>query len=73
MTQNTERNLTPAITSEPGKIQDHFDLFQTDTYQDLFEYKRQFEGAHSKEEVAENCRMDQNPGIIVRKTLIAKP
>ncbi|VEP17353.1 Nitrogenase molybdenum-iron protein beta chain [Hyella patelloides LEGE 07179] len=53
MTENTERNLTPAITSEAGKIQDHFDLFQTDPYQDLFEYKRQFEGAHSKEKVAE--------------------
>jgi nitrogenase molybdenum-iron protein beta chain len=53
MTQNTENNQNPAsINAEPGKIQDHFDLFHTDPYQDLFEYKRQFEGAHSKEEVA---------------------
>jgi nitrogenase molybdenum-iron protein beta chain len=58
MTQNTENNVTPTIDPnaapepQPGVIQDHFDLFQTDTYQDLFEYKRQFEGAHSREEVA---------------------
>jgi len=53
MTQNTENNQNPAaVNTEPGKIQDHFDLFHTDPYQDLFEYKRQFEGAHSKEEVA---------------------
>lgn len=58
MTQNTENNLENNVTSTvapetpPGVIQDHFDLFQTDTYQDLFEYKRQFEGAHSPEEVA---------------------
>jgi nitrogenase molybdenum-iron protein beta chain len=52
MTENTENNVNPSVATEPGKIQDHFDLFQTDTYQDLFEYKRQFEGAHSPEEVA---------------------
>ncbi len=43
---------TPEPTTIPGKIQDHFELFQTDTYQDLFDYKRQFEGAHSPEEIA---------------------
>ena len=58
MTENTTNNptlpenLTPPVVSEPGKIQDHFDLFQTDPYQETFEFKRQFEGAHSKEEVA---------------------
>ena len=52
MTENNGNNVNPAVATEPGKIQDHFDLFQTDTYQDLFEYKRQFEGAHSPEEVA---------------------
>jgi nitrogenase molybdenum-iron protein beta chain len=34
----------PDNAPNPGKIQDHFELFHTDTYQDLFEYKRQFEG-----------------------------
>ena len=58
MTENTAKNptppenLTPPVISEPGKIQDHFDLFQTDPYQQTFEFKRQFEGAHSPEEVA---------------------
>ena len=54
MTENNGNgnNVNPPVATEPGKIQDHFDLFQTDTYQDLFEYKRQFEGAHSPEEVA---------------------
>ncbi|MFW6357623.1 MAG: nitrogenase molybdenum-iron protein subunit beta [Chroococcales cyanobacterium] len=54
MTQNTEntQNSHPTVACEPGKIQDHFDLFHTDPYQELFEHKRQFEGTHSKEEVA---------------------
>ena len=49
MTENT----SPTTPCDPGKIQDHFDLFQTQTYRDLFEYKRQFEGAHSHDAVAE--------------------
>jgi len=60
MTQTPDNLPTPdqtpeaatAPASEPGKIQDHFDLFHTDEYQDLFAYKRQFEGAHASEEVA---------------------
>ncbi|MBE7382433.1 MAG: nitrogenase molybdenum-iron protein subunit beta [Leptolyngbya sp. SIO1E4] len=52
MTENTTPQV-PENAPDPGKIQDHFDLFKTDTYQDLFEYKRQFEGAHSHEAVAE--------------------
>ena len=39
MTENTNPQV-PENTPDPGKIQDHFDLFQTDTYQDLFEYKK---------------------------------
>lgn len=50
MTQDNTNNVNPTTTTEP-KILDHFDLFHTDTYQELFEYKRQFEGAHSPEEV----------------------
>ncbi|MEL6780340.1 MAG: DUF3364 domain-containing protein, partial [Cyanobacteria bacterium J06597_16] len=46
-------NPTTGKSVEPGKIQDHFDLFGTDDYQDLFADKRQFEGAHSPEKVAE--------------------
>jgi len=68
MTDNTENpQVTPetaaatpaAETVAPGTIDpastilDHFELFHTETYQDLFEYKRQFEGAHSRETVAE--------------------
>ncbi len=39
--------------ADPGKIQDHFDLFTTDRYQELFANKRQYEGAHTAEKVAE--------------------
>jgi len=53
MTENANTPQVPENTPDPGKIQDHFDLFQTDTYKDLFEHKRQFEGAHSPEKVAE--------------------
>jgi nitrogenase molybdenum-iron protein beta chain len=57
-TPNTENTQTPATPQTPdttnaGKILDHVDLFQTQEYQDLFEYKRQFEGAHSPEKVKE--------------------
>jgi len=45
MTQNDQ---TPNV----DRIKDHFELFHTDEYQDLFEYKRQFEGAHSHDEIA---------------------
>ncbi|MEL7509907.1 MAG: DUF3364 domain-containing protein, partial [Cyanobacteria bacterium J06554_1] len=51
MTENTNPQV-PENTPDPGRIKDHFELFQEDTYQDLFEYKRQFEGAHSPEDVA---------------------
>ena len=55
MAENTENtnNQSVIIPSDPHEVQDHFDLFNTDPYQKLFEYKRQFEGAHSKEEIAE--------------------
>jgi nitrogenase molybdenum-iron protein beta chain len=53
MTDNLDNTQNTNGATDPGKIQDHFDLFQTQTYQDLFEYKRQFEGAHSPETVAE--------------------
>jgi len=55
MTENTTPNQDQSviIPSDPHEVQDHFDLFNTDPYQKLFEYKRQFEGAHSKEEIAE--------------------
>ena len=52
MTENTNPQV-PENNPDPGRIKDHFELFQEDTYQDLFEYKRQFEGAHSPEKVAE--------------------
>ncbi|MDV3347149.1 nitrogenase molybdenum-iron protein subunit beta [Leptothoe sp. LEGE 181152] len=52
MTENNTPQV-PETAPDPGKIKDHFDLFQEDTYQDIFEYKRQFEGAHSREKVAE--------------------
>lgn len=53
-TPNEENSIpTPCGAEDPGQIKDHFDLFHTDTYQDLFAYKRQFEGAHSPEKVAE--------------------
>lgn len=42
----------PCGASDRLDIKDHFELFQTDTYQDLFAYKRQFEGAPSPEEIA---------------------
>ncbi|QKD82751.1 nitrogenase molybdenum-iron protein subunit beta [Thermoleptolyngbya sichuanensis A183] len=55
MTDNLDNTIpTPSCGGDdPGQIKDHFDLFHTDTYQNLFEYKRQFEGAHSPEKVAE--------------------
>lgn len=54
MTQNEENTIpTPCGTEDPGKIKDHFELFQTEPYQDLFANKRQFEGAHSPERIAE--------------------
>ncbi|MFP4132651.1 MAG: nitrogenase molybdenum-iron protein subunit beta [Halothece sp.] len=55
MTENNgnTQNSTTNIPSEPHQVQDHFDLFQTDPYQKLFEYKRQFEGAYSKEKIEE--------------------
>ncbi len=52
MTENTNSQV-PENTPELGQVKDHFDLFHTQTYQDLFEYKRQFEGAHSRDKVAE--------------------
>jgi nitrogenase molybdenum-iron protein beta chain len=73
MTENTQ---TPAPqtpdTTNPGKILDHVDLFQTEEYKDLFEYKRQFEGAHSKEKVAEVAEWTK-AGNIGKRTLPAKP
>jgi len=54
MTDNIENTQNPnGAAAEPGKIQDHFDLFHNQEYQDLFDYKRQFEGAYSKEKIAE--------------------
>lgn len=52
MTQNADNTPNVPNTENAGKIQDHFDLFHTDEYQDLFEYKRQFEAPHDKDEVA---------------------
>jgi nitrogenase molybdenum-iron protein beta chain len=46
MTENQE----PKKTNE--RIKDHVELFQTAEYKEIFEYKRQFEAAHSPEEVA---------------------
>jgi nitrogenase molybdenum-iron protein beta chain len=54
MTENTTPQV-PENAPVPGKIQDHFELFHTEQYQDLFEYKRQFEGAHDRELVAETA------------------
>ncbi|MEM9540523.1 MAG: nitrogenase molybdenum-iron protein subunit beta [Cyanobacteria bacterium P01_E01_bin.42] len=51
MTQNNDEIQAPKPLAVPGRIQDHVELFQEDQYQDLFEYKRQFEGAHDPEEV----------------------
>jgi len=54
MTDNIENiQNTNGAAAEPGKIQDHFDLFHNQEYQDLFDYKRQFEGAYTKDKVAE--------------------
>ncbi len=54
MTDNIENTQNPnGAAAESGKIQDHFDLFQNQEYQDLFDYKHQFEGAYSKDKVAE--------------------
>jgi nitrogenase molybdenum-iron protein beta chain len=54
MTDNIENTQnTNGAAAEPGKIQDHFDLFHNQEYQDLFDYKRQFEGAYTKDKVAE--------------------
>jgi nitrogenase molybdenum-iron protein beta chain len=53
MTDNIENTQNTNGAAEPGKIQDHFDLFHNQEYQDLFDYKRQFEGAYSKDKVAE--------------------
>lgn len=52
MTENTNPQVPENVT-DSAPVKDHFDLFHTDTYQDLFEYKRQFEGAHSREKVSE--------------------
>ena len=54
MTQNADNNENVNVpnTENAGKIQDHFELFATETYQDLFEYKRQYEATHEKDEVA---------------------
>lgn len=54
MTQLDDNNIPAPCSSGDGlEVKDHFDLFHTEPYQDLFEYKRQFEGAHSPEAVAE--------------------
>lgn len=53
MTQNDQTNNEQ--NSVPGKIADHFELFHQDEYQDLFAYKRQFEGAHPSELVTETA------------------
>ncbi len=51
MTQNADQN--PNTNETPDvKVQDHFELFQTEEYQELFQYKRQFEGARDPEEIA---------------------
>jgi nitrogenase molybdenum-iron protein beta chain len=48
-TQNTNEAVAPGTLD----IQDHFDLFKTQEYRDLFARKREFEGAYSPEEIAE--------------------
>ncbi len=54
MTDNLDNTIpTPCGTEDPGRIKDHFELFQTDEYKELFAYKRQFEGAHDPEKIAE--------------------
>jgi nitrogenase molybdenum-iron protein beta chain len=53
MTDNIENTQNTNGAVDPGKIQDHFDLFHNKEYQDLFDFKRQFEGAYSKEKIAE--------------------
>ena len=40
------------MSQNPDKIKDHVELFHEPEYQELFQYKKQFEGAHSSEEVA---------------------
>ena len=53
MTDNLDNTQAPNEIADPGKIQDHFDLFHNDEYQELFDFKRQFEGAYSKEKIEE--------------------
>lgn len=54
MTDQTDNTIpAPCGAESTAPIKDHFDLFHTDTYQELFEYKRQFEGAHSRDQVAD--------------------
>ncbi len=62
----------PCGASDRLDIKDHFELFQTDTYQDLFAYKRQFEGAPSPEEIAASAS-GPNLGTTAKRTSPAKP
>lgn len=53
MTDENIQNTNGATPSCGLDIQDHFDLFKQPEYQELFERKRQYEGAYSPEKVAE--------------------
>jgi nitrogenase molybdenum-iron protein beta chain len=54
-TQNAGRGAGSG--QDPGPLRA---ISESDTYQDLFEYKRQFEGAHSPEKVAEVAEWTQS-------------
>ncbi len=43
---------TPCGGDDRLEVKDHFELFNTETYQELFDRKREFEGANSKDEIA---------------------
>jgi len=53
MTNNLTPNTNGTPCSTELEIKDHFELFHTQEYQDLFARKREFEGAHSREKIAE--------------------
>ena len=74
MTDNIENTQNPnGAAAEPGKIQDHFDLFHNQEYQDLFDYKRQFEGLTAKKKKLLKSPNGPRAGNIAKRTLPAKP
>jgi len=57
MTDNLDntQKTTEGAAPEDLNIKDHFKLFQTQEYKDLFARKREFEGAYSPEQIAETA------------------